>query len=260
MDHVLEPRAASHPAPEPRVRTVSLAAPFDWLRRGARDLLGAPGASLGVGVVVAAFGGVLVAAGWKATYVAPALLGGFLLVAPFVAIVLYGLSRQLEQGRRPDLAQALRDTRANGSSIALFGLVLALAYLVWERVAAIVFALFYQGQPLHFSRLAADLLSGDWTGLLAAFFAAGALLAAVVFALGVVSAPLLLDRPVDMITATLTSLRCCARNPAPMLLWAALIAALTAAGFATAMIGLVVIFPWLAHASWHAYRDLVEPV
>jgi uncharacterized membrane protein len=24
------------------------------------------------------------------------------------------------------------------------------------------------------------------------------------------------------------------------------------------MVGLVLVFPWLGHASWHAYRDLVE--
>jgi uncharacterized membrane protein len=74
-----------------------------------------------------------------------------------------------------------------------------------------------------------------------------------------VTAPLLVDRPLDTVTAMLTSLRCCTRNPAPMLLWAALIAALTVLGFATLMLGLIVIFPWLAHASWHAYRDLVAP-
>jgi len=79
-----------------------------------------------------------------------------------------------------------------------------------------------------------------------------------VFVLGVVSAPLLLDLPVDVITAVVTSVRCCVANPAAMLLWALLIAALTAFGFATAMLGLVVVFPWLAHASWHAYRELVD--
>jgi uncharacterized membrane protein len=29
-------------------------------------------------------------------------------------------------------------------------------------------------------------------------------------------------------------------------------------GMLSAMLGLVVIVPWLAHASWHAYRDLVD--
>jgi uncharacterized membrane protein len=94
--------------------------------------------------------------------------------------------------------------------------------------------------------------------LVIAFVGVGGLLALAVYALGVVTAPLLLDRDVDVVTAAVTSLRCCLRNPGAALLWAALIAALTALGFATLMLGLVVIFPWLGHASWHAYRDLVE--
>jgi uncharacterized membrane protein len=259
MDQVLESqRRASSPAADPRVRRVPATRPIEWLRLGARDLARSPGPSLAIGIVVAIVGAFLVAASWKAAYLAPALLGGFLLVAPFIAIGVYTLSRQLEQNRRPEAAQAWRDARANGSSIALFGLILALAYLVWERIAAIVFALFYGGQALHASHWGLELLSPAFAGLLTAFFAAGAALAAGVFVLGVVSAPLLLDRPVDVITAVVTSVRCCVRNPGAMVLWALLIAGLTALGFATAMLGLVVVFPWLAHASWHAYRDLVD--
>jgi len=91
-----------------------------------------------------------------------------------------------------------------------------------------------------------------------AFFAVGAVFAAAVFAFGIVTAPLLLDRPVDVVTAALTSLRCCAANPGTLLKWALMIAVLTLVAAATVMIGMVVIFPWLGHASWHAYRDLVE--
>ena len=249
---------ALNPGEDPRVRKVGLWRPFSWLRLGARDLAHAPRASLGVGALVAALGLLLMAATREATYLAPALLGGFLLVAPLIAINLYALSHQLEQGQAANTAEALGAWRTNAGSIALFGLMLALAYIVWERIAAIVFAFFYSGQALHLSRLPAELLSGQYVGLLSAFFAAGAALAAIVFAFSVVSAPLLVDRPVDAITAVLTSLRCCARNPGPMLLWAALVATLTAIGFATLMLGLIVIFPWLAYASWHAYRDLVE--
>jgi uncharacterized membrane protein len=56
---------------------------------------------------------------------------------------------------------------------------------------------------------------------------------------GLVTAPLLLDRDHDAVTA-------------------ALIAALTVIGFASLMIGMIAVFPWLGHASWHAYRELVE--
>ncbi|MDM0065106.1 DUF2189 domain-containing protein [Variovorax sp. J31P207] len=259
MEH---PLGSESPAPSmvaPTVRRVGALRPLTWLRWGARDLAFLPGLSLGIGVLVAVAGLALTAATWEATYLAPTLLGGFLLVAPLVAIPLYALSRQREQSAAPDSASALGAWLGNAGSIALFGLLLTLAYFVWERLAAIVFALFFTEQLRHAPHLpAALLLSGQSVDLVAAFFVLGAAVAALVFALGVVSAPLLVDRPVDVITAVLTSLRCCARNPLAMVLWAALIALLTALGFATLMLGLIVIFPWLAHASWHAYRDMVD--
>jgi len=180
-------------------------------------------------------------------------------VAPFVAIVFYALSRQIERGEAVDGAAALFAWRRNTGQIALWGLALALTLILWERLAAIVFALFYGGEVADVTTLARDVFfSGRQWGLVIAFVGVGGLLALAVYALGVVTAPLLLDRDVDVVTAAVTSLRCCLRNPGAALLWAALIAALTALGFATLMLGLVVIFPWLGHASWHAYRDLVE--
>ena len=43
-----------------------------------------------------------------------------------------------------------------------------------------------------------------------------------------------------------------------LLLWGVLIAGLTAVGVATNFIAMAAIFPWLGHASWHAYRGLIE--
>lgn len=116
--------------PVPRVRQVGVERPWVWLRQGGADLLRTPAQSLGTGALVSAIGLALGGAGWQASYMAPALLGGFLLVAPFLAIVLYALSRQLERGEVVDSAQAWRAWRANAGSIALFGLMLALAYIV----------------------------------------------------------------------------------------------------------------------------------
>jgi len=137
--------------------------------------------------------------------------------------------------------------------------VLTLALILWERVAAIIFALFYGGEVRDMNTLAADVLfSGRYIPLLVAYFGAGGLFALTVFVFGVITAPMLLDRDVDVVTAALTSLRCCLANPRAMLVWAALIALLTAVGFATLMLRLVVVFPLLGHASWHAYRDMVR--
>ena len=260
MDHSFDHAQALQPVAEPKVNQVALGAPIQWLRLGARDLGRSLRPSLAVGAAVAVVGWLLMAVSWRVAYLAPALLGGFLYVAPFAAIAIYGYSRQLERGDTLDPAAARGAWRANASSIALFGLMLAVALIFWERVAAIVFAAFYRGEPLQFSSLVTTVLfSGAYVPLLLALGSAALLIAAVVFALSVVSAPLLLDRPVDVITAAITSVRCCLRNPGAMLLWAALIGSITWLGLATFMLGLVVVFPWLAHASWHAYRALVAP-
>jgi uncharacterized membrane protein len=66
------------------------------------------------------------------------------------------------------------------------------------------------------------------------------------------------DRDVDMVTACVSSIRAVLCNKAVMLLWAALIALLTAVGFLTAFLGLGIIMPWLAYASWHAYRETLD--
>jgi uncharacterized membrane protein len=257
MDHVVDRRAMGE-AP-PKVRVVPASRPFTWLRHGWTDLIRARNASLGYGALVAAFGVGLLALAWGATYLVPALIGGFLLVAPFGAIVFYALSRQIERGDPIDGAAALFAWRRNTGQIALWGLALTLTFILWERLAAIVFALFYGGEIADLSTLVRDVLfSGRYVELVIAYFGVGGLLALAVFALGVVTAPLLLDRDLDVVTAAVTSLRCCASNPGAALLWAFLIAALTLLGFATLMLGLVVIFPWLGHATWHAYRDLVE--
>jgi uncharacterized membrane protein len=259
-------QAVDHPTPSadpplPVVRQVATGQALVWLRQGYDDMrrLGAP--SWGHGVFVAGFGIFLLILGWGAPYLVPAFAGGFLLVAPFAAIGLYALSRQLESGEPISVNAALFAWRRNAGSIALFGLLLALAWIFWERVAAIVFAMFYEGTATDASHLMRDvLLGGDQPALLLlAFFGAGGVIAAVVFALAVVTVPMLLDRPeADVVSAGLTSLRCCVRNPGATMVWAALLVAIIGLGFATAMLGLVVVFPLLGHASWHAYRDMVQ--
>lgn len=242
----------------PDVRHIDGGRPWQWLAAGIADLKRAPGASLVYGAVIAAVGALVLTLTWKAAHLVPALVGGFLLVAPFFAIGLYDISRQAEAGGAVDGGASFTAWRRNTGQIALFGVVLMLTLIAWERLSAIIFALFYGGEVASVERLLRDvLLSGQYWPLLIAYFGIGALVALTVFAIGVVTAPMLLDRDVDVVTAMVTSVRCCQRNPGPMLLWAVLIAVLTAIGFATYAIGLLIVFPVIGHATWHAYRDLV---
>jgi uncharacterized membrane protein len=43
-----------------------------------------------------------------------------------------------------------------------------------------------------------------------------------------------------------------------MALWAALIMGFTLLGLGSLLLGLIAVIPMLGHASWHAYRDLVD--
>jgi uncharacterized membrane protein len=88
--------------------------------------------------------------------------------------------------------------------------------------------------------------------------AIGGAMAAVMFALTVISLPLLLDKEVDFITAMITSFQSVLLNPVPMAAWAALIAGLMIVAMLPFFLGLFVVLPLLGHASWHLYRRVLS--
>jgi uncharacterized membrane protein len=112
--------------------------------------------------------------------------------------------------------------------------------------------------PICSTLLAEVHLSTDHRDLLLIWILIGGTVALIVFAITVVSVPLLLDRKTDFITAMRTSLRTVDANLLVMIFWGAIVVTLTAIGFLTLFFGLIVLMPLIGHASWHAYRDLVE--
>jgi uncharacterized membrane protein len=91
-----------------------------------------------------------------------------------------------------------------------------------------------------------------------AYLGLAGLLGALVFSISVITLPMLMDRQADLATAMMTSLVVVRANPAAMALWAFIIAVLTLAGMATLFVGFAIFFPVIGHATWHAYRELVE--
>src|SRR5690606_34281897 len=87
----------------------------------------------------------------------------------------------------------------------------------------------------------------------------GFVFASLVFAISVVSVPLMLDRRTDTMMAIFTSARALATNPGPVYLWALLIVALIGVSLATWYWLLLLTAPLVGHATWHAYRALIEP-
>lgn len=246
--------------PLPRVRQVSVARIAGWLAAGWADLRATPVASLAYGLLFAIAGDLLLISLWRSPQYFAVAVSGFFIVAPLLCAGLYELSRRSERGLASVFADSLAGFARGREGLTLFGLLLVLLWVAWERFSAVLFASMSTGLPethvVGFALAVAE--AGSHTGLAVAWLLVGAVVALVVFMLSVVSVPLLLDRDSDFVTAAMTSLRAFAANPGPLLLWAATIVALTLLGFATLLFGLIVLMPLLGHASWHAYRDLVE--
>lgn len=242
------------------VRSISFASPWRWLAAGWRDVQRAWGVALFYGVC---FWGMALVLGWVFTaspQYTMSIASGCLLVGPFLAMGLYDTSRRLEQGLAPDLGQSITCWDKQLGSMGMLVFVLIVLELLWGRASLVVFAVFFNtGMPSTTGVLQAVFNPENWQFLLA-YTMVGGVFAAVVFGSTVVALPLMLDRGTDALTAAITSFRVVFSQPAVMLLWAVLIVALVlAALLAPWQLPLLVVGPWLGCATWHAYRECVEP-
>ncbi|MEZ5925843.1 MAG: DUF2189 domain-containing protein [Hyphomicrobiaceae bacterium] len=245
------------------IRTdVPFDAPWAWLGAGWRDLWRTPVLSLGYGATFSIAALVLIVGlfsiGWQSLMLV--LAGGFLLVGPMLAVGLYEISRRLEAGQPIDARDALFVGVRSPGQLAIMGVVLLIAYLAWVEIALVLFVLFLGGgglpPPEEF--VTTLLFTPRGLGLLVTGTVVGGLLAATVYSLSALSIPLLMSRDIDVVTAVSTSVQAVIANPKPMLLWAALVAAMCAVGIASLLVGFIVAFPLIGHATWHAFRAVVH--
>lgn len=241
------------------VRTIPPTQPLRWLARAWHDFGIAPEVDLAHGVLLAAFGAaLLLLAGDRFWWLAGA-FSGFLIVAPVLATGLYAVSRAAERGEPAGLFTVWSVWASLDRRLVGFGLLLALAGTGWVAVSAALITLM-SGQPVNTpADFVHHVVVNDHSLLFPLWLALGGLLAAPVFASSVVAIPLLLDRRVSVWQAVLTSWRAVMANPLPLGIWAALVMTMTLLGLGTFLFGLVLVMPLLGHATWYAYRDLVEP-
>lgn len=249
---------AREDAGAPRVRQVGIRSPLHWLARGWRDLRDIGWPSALHGLIVAAGGLAIVAATQAFLPLLPGAVSGFVLVGPILATGLYELSRVRQEGGRPSLAHALAAWRRGTRPLVGLGLLLLAAATAWVLLTGLLFAAFVRDAvdtPAAFLRYA---LVSQGQGLFLLWLVLGGLGSALVFAVTAVSVPLLLDRDVGLRTAVLASVRAVGDNPLAMGLWATLIMLATALCLASALLGFVVVIPVIGHATWHAYREVLD--
>lgn len=234
--------------------------PWRWLARGWQDMMRSPLVSFSYGALFAAMGclltyGLISLDVW---YVILPLAAGFMLLGPLLAVGLYDVSRRHAAGEPVSLGVAISAWRRNPGGIFAVGLVLMLFFLLWIRIATLLFALFYGVGEFHADAFFSDtFFSFTTVWFLVIGILIGAALATVVFSISAVAFPMILDRDAPATQAVLTSIVAVLRNWKPLVLWASLIVVFSGAGLIVIYVGLVVTLPLIGHASYHAYRDMV---
>jgi uncharacterized membrane protein len=174
-------------------------------------------------------------------------------MGPFLCLGLYQVSRDLEDGRAPALAASLLAWRTRTSTLAIFGFVLLVLEMLWGRASLVIFAVSFDGMPDFKGSLLA-LVDPENLGFIITYVVVGAVFAGLIYCVSVISIPMILDRPVDAITAGLTSFRLVLTQTGVMLWWGALITGLVTLALLPGFAGLLVVGPVVGHGTWHAYR------
>lgn len=238
---------------------VDMISPTRWIERGWEDLRANPWPGLAHGLALTLFGWLMLWLARDRFWLLAGAFSGFMIVAPVLATGLYHVSRERAAGRTAGLGEVIALWRSFDGRLVRFGLLLGLAGTGWVMTSAGLITLWSPvpiHKPVDFFR---HIVLVKEVGLFEAWLVIGSLLAAPVFASSVVAIPMLVDKSVPVSMAVTTSWRAVADHPAPLVWWAVLIAMLVGLGMVTGLLGLIVVIPLIAHASWHAYRDLTAP-
>jgi uncharacterized membrane protein len=233
-----------------------------WLRQGWQDLWIRPGLSL-------AYGPAITLASWEiilglvsfdlAAYLLPS-VSAFLILGPILALGLYDKSRRIDNGTPLSFSNILRIPVSAITQLLLAGTLLTLLLMLWVPAAAILYALFFGLQPFPGVENLAIILFAtiDGWALLVIGSLVGGLFASLAFPLSVFAIPMLYDQETDVLTAMAISLNSVSHEMGTMISWGIVVVALGALCLATGLVGLIVIYPLLGHATWRAYRDMCD--
>jgi uncharacterized membrane protein len=234
------------------------------LRAGWADFRAAPAFGLLTGAAAVAAGWALVGITLWAenTFWLVLAVFGFPLIAPLCALGTYEVSRRIGAGESVALrAVAARLWAERLRQLPWLSMMIVVALLFWFFLGHMIFALFLGLRPMvNITSSFEVFLTVDGLTMLALGSLVGAVFALVLYAFCVLGLPLLLAREVDYMTAILTSAAHVRAYPLPMLGWAVVIVGLMVLAIVPGLLGLLIVLPWLGHASWHIYAEMADAV
>lgn len=235
---------------------------FGWLKAGWRDLWMQPLPSLAYGALVFVASWLVIASLFSlnlSAYLLPA-LAGFLIVGPVLALGLYDKSRRIEDGDAVSLG-AMLFVRAKSTTQILFsGVLLCILLMLWMRAAVLLYALFFGLRPFVGIEQTLPIMFATPEGwaLLIVGSAVGGLFAAFAFAVSVFAVPMLYDQKTDVFTAMALSMNTVWHNMGVMVPWGLIVVLLAVLNMVSGLLTMIIVFPLLGHATWHAYRQVCD--
>lgn len=231
-------------------RPLDTTAPLRWLQLGWQDFRQAPLLSMLYGGLFMLISWLIVAWAWQvgSFTMVIVLFAAFIFLGPALAMGLYSVSCQLDQGKKPQIGFCLQQGKKRLSNQMIFAFALLIVFLVWARSATAINIFLPMGtEPTVM----------EWLTFLGIGSLVGAVFATVIFCAGVFSLPMMMDRDVDAITAMLTSFNAVLKNKPAMLLWAGILLASVVVGFLTLFVAFLATLPVIGYASWRGYRETI---
>lgn len=185
------------------------------------------------------------------------LTAGFFLLGPFLCCGIYDLSRQQSRGYVPNIVASTMSWSRNWKAIAFFAAILTFFMIVWARVSVVLFALFGAHNYPNLQDMITKIVSFENMEFLIVWAGVGFVFASLVFAISVVSMPMMLDRGSDTMESIGTSAKVLWNNPGAMLAWALVIAVLIGASLLLFLPLLAITAPLVGHTTWRIYKALV---
>lgn len=227
------------------------------LTEGAKDMAATGFAGVAYGIVFVLMGYAIAEVYRHVWQMTMGLTAAFFLMGPFICSGIYDLSRQKEHTGSCSLVASVTCWSRNWKSIAFFAAILTFFMIVWARVSVVLFALFGKHNYPELTDMINKIISMDNLAFLGVWAAVGFVFASLVFAMSVVSMPMMLDRDADTIEAIVASAQALWKNTGAMLIWAISMTVLIGGSLAFFLPLLALTAPLVGHTTWKVYKRLV---
>jgi len=234
------------------------------LRGGFSDFWRAPlvGLVLGGTIAVGGLVSLLAVVSWNMSWIAIMIAVVFPLIFPFLAAGLYETSRVLATGERPSVRGIIAAMlRQRERQLGWMAFVVLFVFWVWVYQVRILLALFFGFASANTGKFLLQIATtpAGWT-----FVAIGSLIglciALLLFAVTLISMPLLYETELDFVTAMILSVQTVAKSAPALVIGGMLATAVTVLAIVPGFLGLFIVVPVLGHAAWHLYRRSRTPL